>query len=1544
MIRLTKLPFALCAALSLSPWIHAAPPRVTEIEPAADSEGLWVVHQSGLSRVRIEFDQSVIVPEGAVSVWAVGAGPLTDATVLQDSLSSIQITFAAAIHDDRLTIVVDHSVTNFQGEVLDGQFADPDHPQFPSGNGLPGGHAVFRYNILQGDANRDEVVDSLDVLALQIALGTCAKDLGYSDLADLNDDGCINVLDINILLNGIGGALPPAGRPLQIVSISPNPALPLGEPISEVAIEFTSAIAPNFLLTNSCFLVDDAKQIVAPASAILSASGTVATYTFAPAAPQCGQHHLEISNSIADTFGTLLSGQQLETYSGFTQPPVPTIGRHAILTTKSTITLSGTASYAASVQVAGNGGTTTAPAGSGTFSVNAPLAPNAVNTLYVSGVSACDAPSAPITTQVIMDVEPPTISILFPQDDLEVTDATIDVSGNVGDLLSGQFGLSVVVNGLQANVNPGIGTNGTFELSDLPLSIGQNIISATATDAAGNIAVSDVTVVRQAVPKNLPTLVVVSGDQQSSVVNGELAQPLVVQILQPNGRPVAGKLVNFTVTRSDGVLASQSGSAEGELTLQTFTDSNGLASAYWTLGSDAGSGNNRLTATSTGVAGVVFLTASAVPGPASRIVVSANNNQRAQAGGSLPLPLIARVLDGQNPVSGVPVTFSVLDGGGSLADATLGAFGGASAGTEVVVVTGPDGIAQAGLTLGVAAGINRVQADFDGNTGSPVVFTAQAVQSVYGQPTTFTGLVLDNVYRGIGGAQAMLKVNGKNLPPVTTDVEGRFVMNDVPAGAGMLYVNASMATTLNGKPIQPGSFPALQFSDVVIVPNAENKLPTPVRLPALNPTNQANYSTTQETVLTVEGIDGLQFIIAPGSMTLADGSPAPDGTLMRLNQVHFDQTPMPLPDGVANPFAWTLLPGAATFDPPIRIELPNMTGLPPGSVSYFSSFNHDTGRFEICGTGSVTPDGSMIISDPGSGISISGWGAPQTPPPPTFLTTVDQTILQDSDVFDQIHSDWAKSHPYCNPECLPIGNGSIVSDFHETGGWIIEDKNGNLRIEPVPPGPECETHHCSIDFTNYLPLVDDGDIVLGAYHIHPEPTGVSGNPYWTLSPSYADTDGTVMAQSFLAGSGYNVATNYGEYVITSDKIWFIDSGGTPYVIVDHQDWLFEYDTSVPFNNHSSDLFPESLFHSDAHHVACTQVLDGTPVPPYSDSVLDTRAAATIGGVSTSFDEWGRLELSNIPIIGGLMQVIVTAQREDGTLYAASDFFLPEEGVVIDIEQQLLLSETPPNAIEVIQTPLAAPILKPGEGFQLEVIGTFNDGSQQALPGFNDGTWYETSNADIASVNQDGFVTAVNTGTAFITISNRGVTTTKRIDVLSPNSTTNVVGITQFEDGTPAVGAVVLSEFGGQTISGGGGTFQLEVVYPTGAESIGLTASIGANGITYIGYSIVTPVNPGGLTDAGIITLKQSFGIPTCNPLAWQPTFGPEPGTNDGNFQMIVHDDGSGSGSALLVGGWFTSAGGVAANRVAKWDGSTWSALGSGMNISSYVRLTHCGFR
>jgi hypothetical protein len=41
-----------------------------------------------------------------------------------------------------------------------------------------------------------------------------------------------------------------------------------------------------------------------------------------------------------------------------------------------------------------------------------------------------------------------------------------------------------------------------------------------------------------------------------------------------------------------------------------------------------------------------------------------------------------------------------------------------------------------------------------------------------------------------------------------------------------------------------------------------------------------------------------------------------------------------------------------------------------------------------------------------------------------------------------------------------------------------------------------------------------------------------------------------------------------------------------------------------------------------------------------------------------------------------------------------------------------------------------------------------------------------------------------------------------------------------------------------------------------------------------------------------------------------------------------------NGNDLYAAGYFSTAGGVSANCIAKWNGSTWTALGTGMN--SYV--------
>ncbi len=69
---------------------------------------------------------------------------------------------------------------------------------------------------------------------------------------------------------------------------------------------------------------------------------------------------------------------------------------------------------------------------------------------------------------------------------------------------------------------------------------------------------------------------------------------------------------------------------------------------------------------------------------------------------------------------------------------------------------------------------------------------------------------------------------------------------------------------------------------------------------------------------------------------------------------------------------------------------------------------------------------------------------------------------------------------------------------------------------------------------------------------------------------------------------------------------------------------------------------------------------------------------------------------------------------------------------------------------------------------------------------------------------------------------------------------------------------------------------------------------------------------------------------------WEAAFGASPGVDDPVYTpgavlcAALFDDGLGDGPVLFVGGRFTSAGGVPAAYVARWDGSAWSALGAGL--------------
>lgn len=95
---------------------------------------------------------------------------------------------------------------------------------------------------------------------------------------------------------------------------------------------------------------------------------------------------------------------------------------------------------------------------------------------------------------------------------------------------------------------------------------------------------------------------------------------------------------------------------------------------------------------------------------------------------------------------------------------------------------------------------------------------------------------------------------------------------------------------------------------------------------------------------------------------------------------------------------------------------------------------------------------------------------------------------------------------------------------------------------------------------------------------------------------------------------------------------------------------------------------------------------------------------------------------------------------------------------------------------------------------------------------------------------------------------------------------------------------------------------------------------------------------GGFTAAGG---QVAHGIARWNGSAWSGLPGAGVGTNAAIEALCTFDDGT--GSALYVGGSFVSIGGVPANSIARWDGQGWSALGTGVAGSAARVASLCVF-
>jgi glucodextranase-like protein len=638
---------------------------------------------------------------------------------------------------------------------------------------------------------------------------------------------------------------------------------------------------------------------------------------------------------------------------GFTPPPEITITSptNSALFNQSPINVTGNVTNPAA-QVTVNG--ITAPVSGNSFLATVPVQ-EGISTITAVAANA-DGTTGTASVQVDLDTTPPHVAIYAPLDGSVTPDASVTVTGLVNDIVVGTVNpqqATVKVNGVDAQV-----ANRSFSISNIPLVVGPNLIHATAVDAAGNEATATVTVVRQAPGR--PAVKVFFGNNQSGTISSPLAQPLVAQVVNASGQPVANVSVVFRVTAQNGTLGTTN---PGLSDIAVNTDAQGLASVQLTLGSHAGAGNNLVEASATGVPATAVFSASASSTGATLINVDSGNNQFGVVGQSLPLPFIAVVTDaGHNRIPGVPVTFTVKQGGGNI-----------SGQPSVTLNSDGDGRIQAILTLGADAGTNNnvVEATFPGNTAFPASFTATARTLGPAAATAISGVVVDNSNQPIPGVTMRLfQLNqgpSGNLPqqvgtPVQTDGEGQFIIQPAPVGVFKLMADGGTAT-------RPGVWPTLEY-DIITTPGQNNTVGSPIYLPQLNPDNKLCVTPGTGGTLTVPQVPGFSLTIAPGSATFPGGSHT---GCVTVTPVNMDKVPMVPGFGQQPRFVVTIQPVGTTFNPPAAMTIPNVDGLAPRAVTEMYSYDHDLASFVAIGSATVSDDGSVIRSDPGVGVLKAGW-------------------------------------------------------------------------------------------------------------------------------------------------------------------------------------------------------------------------------------------------------------------------------------------------------------------------------------------------------------------------------------------------------------------------------------------------------------------------------------------------------------------------------------------------------------------------------------------
>ncbi|MFM1945026.1 MAG: hypothetical protein RI897_4008, partial [Verrucomicrobiota bacterium] len=287
-----------------------------------------------------------------------------------------------------------------------------------------------------------------------------------------------------------------------------------------------------------------------------------------------------------------------------------------------------------------------------------------------------------------------------------------------------------------------------------------------------------------------------------------------------------------------------------------------------------------------------------------------------------------------------------------------------------------------------------VDVDGDGAPGGVGFLEFETFGNVASATTAVVGQVFaSEVGEGAGDVPlsgVIVTVDGaEQTLRAVTDAEGRFVLQPAPVGRFFVHID--------GRQAEGSSWPNGDYYPVVgkaweAVPGRLDNLAGGtglVYLPKVREGSLQVTSAAEETVVTFPEtvlaenpqLAGVEVRVPANALFNDEGV---RGGRLGIAPVAPDRIPSPLPPGLALPLVITVqTDGPQNFDRPVPVRFPNLpdpeTGelLGPGEKSALWSFNHDTGRWELMGSMTVTADGLFVETDPGVGLRQPGWHGTQ---------------------------------------------------------------------------------------------------------------------------------------------------------------------------------------------------------------------------------------------------------------------------------------------------------------------------------------------------------------------------------------------------------------------------------------------------------------------------------------------------------------------------------------------------------------------------------------